>query len=449
MKAVEAEVTDAGPPTPRRGKESQGPGDGSLLQDVWIPLRSGVTSLKIRSSILAICLCLTAGMARAQVVKGNQLIPNPGLSDGAKGWEIAGLVVSDAKGHGESEALVLAARKSPLEKLKFLRVRIPSPPVERSLTLRFYTKTSKGAGNVLCSAVARRGHPPTRLGHRREIVPTSMEDWIEKRIELVLPKTSDGLVLALGSVGRVDVLLSDVTLTVGEAGAEVNLTPSGRVASEVLTGPGVLRATAGATVRASEEGDTGLVLFPIPNLYRNQVPLTFSLKAKPESALLSFRWIPREDGRNLLCEAKVKVERGKDVDLSWEALVLAIAGPEEPLPVVKEVEQPDHAKAWLVSTRCAQSADKDIIVKADELAKGTTDILDYVRNVLAFTSKNQGIGTTYRFLDARSALESGGSCTSRANLCAALLRAHGIPARTLSHLPTWSGPLFEHWLVEY
>ena len=29
------------------------------------------------------------------------------------------------------------------------------------------------------------------------------------------------------------------------------------------------------------------------------------------------------------------------------------------------------------------------------------------------------------------------------------VRARGIPARTVAHLPTWSGPLYEHWLVEY
>jgi hypothetical protein len=54
-----------------------------------------------------------------------------------------------------------------------------------------------------------------------------------------------------------------------------------------------------------------------------------------------------------------------------------------------------------------------------------------------------------RSLDACDALRSGSTCTGRANLAAALLRAHGIPARTVAHLPTWSGPLFCHWLVEY
>ena len=96
-----------------------------------------------------------------------------------------------------------------------------------------------------------------------------------------------------------------------------------------------------------------------------------------------------------------------------------------------------------------QSDDPAVAAKAEELAAGTTDVAGFVRNVLDFTSTNRGSGAAITALDARLALDCGGSCTSRANLCAALLRAQGIAARTQAHLPTWSGPLYEHWLVEY
>ncbi len=68
---------------------------------------------------------------------------------------------------------------------------------------------------------------------------------------------------------------------------------------------------------------------------------------------------------------------------------------------------------------------------------------------MEFTSTNPVRGEQFGGLDASNALKCGGSCTSRANLAAALLRARGIPARTVAHLPTWSGPLYEHWLIEY
>jgi hypothetical protein len=69
--------------------------------------------------------------------------------------------------------------------------------------------------------------------------------------------------------------------------------------------------------------------------------------------------------------------------------------------------------------------------------------------VIKFTTNNPYRAEFMRTLDARDALKCGSSCTGRANLAAALLRARGIPARTVAHLPTWCGPLFCHWLVEY
>ena len=51
-------------------------------------------------------------------------------------------------------------------------------------------------------------------------------------------------------------------------------------------------------------------------------------------------------------------------------------------------------------------------------------------------------------LTAVEALDKQGSCTSCANLVAALLRACGVPARVLSGYPTWSGPLQTHYIVE-
>jgi len=49
---------------------------------------------------------------------------------------------------------------------------------------------------------------------------------------------------------------------------------------------------------------------------------------------------------------------------------------------------------------------------------------------------------------AVEALEKQGSCLSNANLVAAMLRAAGIPARIVSGLPTWSGALSVHFVVQ-
>lgn len=51
-------------------------------------------------------------------------------------------------------------------------------------------------------------------------------------------------------------------------------------------------------------------------------------------------------------------------------------------------------------------------------------------------------------LTAVQALDHQGSCTSCANLVAALLRGAGVPARVLAGYPLWSGPLQTHYIVE-
>ena len=51
-------------------------------------------------------------------------------------------------------------------------------------------------------------------------------------------------------------------------------------------------------------------------------------------------------------------------------------------------------------------------------------------------------------LTAVNALDKQGSCTSCANLVAALLRASGVPARVVAGYPGWSGPLQTHYIVE-
>ena len=51
-------------------------------------------------------------------------------------------------------------------------------------------------------------------------------------------------------------------------------------------------------------------------------------------------------------------------------------------------------------------------------------------------------------LTAVAALTARGSCTSNANLMAALLRASNIPARVVAGYPSWSGPLQTHYIVE-
>lgn len=211
----------------------------------------------------------------------------------------------------------------------------------------------------------------------------------------------------------------------------------------------VIEAHYKAAVRAIKDGDVGSITFPIPGPYRDQVPLTFTVETKPKAALLGYEIKKREDGINWVAEVKLKPP-AKGVVISWDSLVL-IRGQVETLLPHSTPEAPPHAAPWLQSTKCVQCSDEEITRKAEELGHKSSDLESFVQNVIQFTSKNRGKkGYEFDSLDAKTAIRTGGSCTSRANLAAALLRARGIPARTVSHLPSWMRSyFFEHWLVEY
>jgi len=177
--------------------------------------------------------------------------------------------------------------------------------------------------------------------------------------------------------------------------------------------------------------------------------LTFEVEVDPPEALRSWRWRERADGNNLLCEIELEPGANQHVQVGWKSLVLVRDQAKQSLPAAAAPDNPAEAEPWLRATACVQSDAAAIVAKARELAEGCDDVESYVRKVLGFTTTNQGTGAEFVTLDALAALSCGGSCTNRANLCAALLRAHGIAARTQAHLPTWSKKVYEHWLVEY
>ena len=68
----------------------------------------------------------------------------------------------------------------------------------------------------------------------------------------------------------------------------------------------VISAHAQAQVKPLEGADMGIVSFPIPGEYREQIPLTFNVATSPQSALVNYSIHKRDDGRNWLCEVTVR-----------------------------------------------------------------------------------------------------------------------------------------------
>ena len=135
-----------------------------------------------------------------------------------------------------------------------------------------------------------------------------------------------------------------------------------------------------------------------------------------------------------------------------------------------EENLPSWTDLWLESTKAVQSDSIMIKLKASMLRKKCDDLLNLTNKIVSYTSnhKNRFIlnllanflclfktsSDWVKFLDARSSLFFGGSCTGRANLGTALFRANGIPARVLHVIPTWpdieNNDWFDmHYISEY
>jgi len=203
-------------------------------------------------------------------------------------------------------------------------------------------------------------------------------------------------------------------------------------------GPSLVAVTLRAPLYTEKADEEGLISIPLPNRSKNQVPVGFKLTCDKPGKLLGFKWRRAENG-NLYCDARV-IPGKKGVWLTSVTTVLVRSG------------GPDTERGvdtHLSSTACVQSADPRISEIAKKLGDGVGTDEDYAKKVFEFVRDNKGLGKPFVQLDAVAALDCGGSCTNQANLSAALLRAHGLPARTIAHMPTWCGNLYEHWLTEY
>ena len=110
---------------------------------------------------------------------------------------------------------------------------------------------------------------------------------------------------------------------------------------------------------------------------------------------------------------------------------------------------PDDVSPWLIATWCADADHERIQSMAASIRAESNDVMKIIGRVQEATGSvfrlAQGRGES---LTAVEALDKQGSCTSCANLVAALLRACGVPARIVAGYPSWSGPLQTHYIVE-
>ncbi len=190
-------------------------------------------------------------------------------------------------------------------------------------------------------------------------------------------------------------------------------------------------------------GQKTVLSMPVPNDYSGQTVISFRLRTEPASALKSWRWKRRADLLNCLVEIELNPTL-EPVSVTYEARVLT------PGEGVIRTQQKDFA-AWSSASKCVQSSDPDISAIAAKFKAGAKDEDDRVSKIVRFVASNKvrQNGNPNRS-DAKNALENGGDSLGRANLCAALLRAAGTPARTICTIPTWGERTDAlSWITEY
>lgn len=315
-------------------------------------------------------------------------------------------------------------------------------------------------------------------------------DFEFTRVELTLavPREAAAVEVSVVLLGAGEVWLDDVT---AEAAGPATAEELRQAASFNAGRPGIFRCRGEYQIHATPDwqnsanaGERGpepaaadqdkarrirrapKLLLPLPLNYREQVPLTYELTVEPPERLESARlyedrpgnWVaevvlkPLEDGPASGDSRPNRAAVGDAfAELRWTALVLAAPRAFDDFP--KQAALPDawpvEARPWLRATKYAEADDPNLRTVARELRGDSNDVPRIIRRTLArlreIQRRQKGRCAA---LGAAEALEKQGSCTSNANLAAALLRANGIPARILAGYPSWSGPLQTHYTVE-
>jgi hypothetical protein len=206
-----------------------------------------------------------------------------------------------------------------------------------------------------------------------------------------------------------------------------------------MSGPGLAAAQGGTTVRLLKSGTHELII-PLPQAVDAQAPLWYCVRSSPANAVVEYQIRSREG--NQVLSTKLKGEANQEVKIEWHAVVL-IAG----TSIVPNRTAPAD---FAVATECVQSRSEKIVQLAEKLWPKSGKAADFALNIQTHIREMKQAKQP-KSLDALGILDSGanGICTANANLAAALMRAKGVPARTMAVIPPISQRLEMHRIVEY
>ncbi|MEA1992814.1 MAG: transglutaminase domain-containing protein [Euryarchaeota archaeon] len=270
-------------------------------------------------------------------------------------------------------------------------------------------------------------------------------NWTEVKTSLVAPEEAKVILVMPFLSGTGKVWFDDIQLIVGEEAES-------EASSKRMTGPGIAYAQGRFQITAQEDAENPKIAFPLPLAFEDQVPIYFEIQTDPEDALKE-TVIKKRDEHNWIAELTFNsLNEGEFVDIAWNGYVFTkehdYSHLSENLEIPEKDELPPELLPWLASTKCVQVDNAEIQEKAKEIRGESTSLMEIVQKTADFLQTGIVQGEFHSF-DAVEALHHGGSCTSFANLAAALLRANGIPTRILAVYPTWSSDLQTHYIVEF
>ncbi|HCO95778.1 MAG TPA: hypothetical protein DIU00_17840 [Phycisphaerales bacterium] len=300
--------------------------------------------------------------------------------------------------------------------------------------------------------------------------PIRKKDWDYYEIVGDIAEDADTINLGMFLRGSGQAWMDDVSLEIVDQDTKVTGGTMGGTSFDDI-GPGLLEISGamelehkpslagrmaeklgfGAKKADDEQEQIANVLIPLPLAYRQQVPVTYELAVDPPDAATSVT-IYQDTPHNHVAKVSVALSSKRDkADIKFRSLVLV--GPSSFSAVPDRAEIPDQwpepCQPWLKSTWCVESQHDEIQALSKEIRDDADDVMTIIAGVKerAGTVFSNAQGRT-KDLTAVAALTGRGSCTSCANLVAALLRASNIPARVVAGYPSWSGPLQTHYIVE-
>ncbi len=208
------------------------------------------------------------------------------------------------------------------------------------------------------------------------------------------------------------------------------------------------RATGSLTVQGYASCDTYQVYFHVPISFHEQAPVLLEITC-PQ--MIDYRFV-QQDPPNFLVAARMLNTGYAEIDWTAWVLVKENSYPDFPtyVPIPTPSELPDSVRQWLDTTDCCQVSAPIVQFTADSLRDTTTNLVKLVQDVCDFCYDiPSGLPHQPYAFDAVYALKWGNSCTGHAHAAAALLRACGIPARTLLNMPVLDNSYDMHWIIDY